>query len=332
MRTLLLTENDIKPLVNMGEVMDVIEAAFKEKAFKRVQMPEKSFLFYEKYDGDYRVMPSYLETFDTSAVKLVNSHSHNPIKYGLPTVMAIVILIDPKTGYPLAIMDGTYMTGLRTGAAGGIAAKYLSKKDVEIIGIIGAGRQARTQLMALMSLYKIDEVKVYDISKTNRDLFVKEASKHYPDIKKIVSVDTAKEAVKESDIVTTVTPSREPIVEDSWVKDDAHLNCIGADAPGKQELDPMILRRGKIVVDDIEQAIHGGEINVPFSKGLITESEIYGEIGEIVAGFKLGRVTSDRITIFCATGLAIQDAVTAKLVYDKAIKRRIGQEINFLSV
>ncbi|MCP8310042.1 MAG: alanine dehydrogenase [Candidatus Methylarchaceae archaeon HK01B] len=333
MGTLLLTEKDVEPLVSMKEVMDVVEDAFKEKAFGRVQMPAKSYIFYKKYNGDFRAMPSYLENFDTSAVKLVNVHPDNPVKHNLPSIMAIIILIDPKTGCPLAIMDGTHITSIRTGAAGGIAAKYLSKKDVGIIGMIGAGRQARTQLMALLTLYKkLDEVKVYDISKVNRGLFVKETSELYSDVTKIVPVETAKEAVEESDIIITVTPSREPIVKDGWAKEDAHFNCIGADAPGKQELDPMILKSAKIVVDDLEQAMHGGEINVPFSKGLITESEIHGEIGEIVAGLKLGRVSSDRITVFCATGLAIQDAVTTKLVYDRAIKRGIGQEIQFVSV
>jgi len=333
MGTLLLTEKDIKPLMNMKEVMDVIEVAFKEKAYGKVQMPAKSYLFYKKYNGDFRVMSSYLEIFDISAIKLVNVHPENPVKHNLPTIMAIIILIDPKTGYPLAMMDGTYITSIRTGAAGGIAAKYLSKKDVRIIGMIGAGRQARTQLMALLTLYKkLDKVKVYDISKANRDLFVNEASDLHNNVAEIVPVETAKEAVEESDIITTITPSREPIVKDGWAKEDAHFNCIGADAPGKQEIDPKILKKSKIVVDDIDQAIHGGEINVPFSKGLITKSEIYGEIGEIISGLKPGRVPSDRLTVFCATGLAIEDTVTAKLVYDRAIKKCIGQEIKLLSV
>ena len=330
METLILTEDDIKPLADINEAIEAIEIAFKEKALGRVQMPPKPYIFFKKYNGDLRVMPSYLERFDTSAVKIVNSHPDNPIKYHLPTVMGILIMIDPKTGFPLSIMDGTYITNIRTGAAGGMAAKYLAKKNVKIVGMIGAGIQARTQLMALSAIYKKFTLKIYDISKVNRDIFANDILESYSNLTDIIPVDSAKEAVEEADIITTTTPSREPIVKEGWAKEDVHFNCIGADAPGKQELDPMILKHAKILVDDMEQAIHGGEINVPFSKGQITKSNIYGEIGEVLIGKKEGRISSDGITIFCATGLAIQDVITAKLFFDKAIKKEVGRRIKFI--
>jgi alanine dehydrogenase len=131
------------------------------------------------------------------------------------------------------------------------------------------------------------------------------------------------------DIVVTATPSREPIVKRDWISSGMHINSIGADAPGKEELDPEILKISKIVVDDIEQAAHGGEINVPLSKGIISLKNVYAELGEIVAGFKFGRESIEEITVFCSTGLAIQDAVTAKLVYDKALEKNVGQWIEF---
>jgi alanine dehydrogenase len=260
-------------------------------------------------------MPSYLESLDISAVKIVNVHPNNKANYGLPTVMAIIALINPKNGFPIALMAGSWITAMRTGAAGGIAAKYLARKDSSIIALIGAGTQARTQLMALKA----------------KNEFIAEAKLMYSEkIEKIFSTNTAEEAVKGSDIIVTTTPSRNPIVMNDWIDKGMHINCIGADAPGKQELDPAILKRSKIVIDDWNQASHSGEINVPLAKGIISKKDIWAEIGEICAGLKQGRMDNEEITIFSSTGLAIQDAVTAELVYKKALKNHIGKFIELV--
>ena len=146
----------------------------------------------------------------------------------------------------------------------------------------------------------------------------------------MVSVESVKEAVEGADIVVTTTPSIKPLVSGEWVTPGMHFNCIGADAPGKEELDPVILTRAKIVIDDWEQAFHSGEINVPFAKGIITKQHVWGDIGEVVAGLKPGRTASDEITVFTSTGLAIQDAVTAELAYKKALAKKIGQFIEII--
>jgi len=307
--------------------MEKVELAFKEKGLKRVQMPAKIYVFYRKYDGDLRVMPSYLEELDVSAVKIVNSHPENRVKYGLPTVMAVVVLVNPKNGFPLAIMGGKTLTDMRTGAAGGIAAKYLARKNSKIVGMVGAGAQARTQLASLLEVYgKLEEVRVWGLYGTG-DEFAAEIKSKYSNINRTFSVKSVKEAVEGADIVVTATPSRQPLVMNDMVSPGMHFNCIGADAPGKEELDPMILKRAKVVVDDWEQASHGGEINVPLSKGIITKEDVWAEIGEIVAGLKPGREREDEITVFASTGLAIQDAIVAKLVYDKALKKGVGRFI-----
>ena len=308
--------------------MEAVESAFKEKGLKRVQMPAKIYLFYKKYNGDLRTMPSYLEELDTSAVKIVNVHPDNRKKYNLPTVMAVIVLINPENGAPIAIMGGTTVTDMRTGAAGGVAAKYLARKDSKIVGLVGAGAQARTQLMALLEVYKrLEEVRVWSRSKETKQKFVAETEPIYGHLCKITAVETIKEAVEGADIVVTTTPSRQPLIMNTMVSSGTHFNCIGADAPGKEELDPAILKRAKIVVDDWEQASHSGEINVPLSQGIITKENIWAEIGEIVAGLKPGREKPDEITVFTSTGLAIQDAVTAKIAYDKAIEKKIGRWI-----
>jgi alanine dehydrogenase len=331
-KTLLLDENEVKKLLSMKEVIEAVELAFKEKGLKRVQMPSKLYLFYTKYNGDLRVMPSYLESLDVSAVKIVNVHPNNKANYGLPTIMAIIALINPRSGFPIALMAGTWITAMRTGAAGGIAAKYLARKDSSIVALIGAGAQARTQLMALIEVYKkLKEVRVWSRSEKTKNEFIAEAKlKHSEKIEKIFSTNTAEEAVKGSDIIVTTTPSRNPIVMNDWIDKGMHINCIGADAPGKQELDPAILKRSKIVIDDWDQASHSGEINVPLAKGIISKKDIWAEIGEICAGLKQGRMDNEEITIFSSTGLAIQDAVTAELAYKKALEKHIGKFIELV--
>lgn len=330
METLFISGKEIRNLLTMKEVIDRVEEAFKLKGLGRVQMPAKLYLFYSRYGGDLRCMPSYIEDLEVSAVKVVNVHPGN-VEKGLRTVMAIIVLVDPRNGFPLAVMDGSHITDMRTGAAGGVAAKYLARKDSKIIGMIGAGRQARMQLAALTTIYsKLEEVKVYDISKDRANSFIEEMGKLYVEVVNLKAVGSAEEAVMDADIVVTATPSRQPIVKDEWVKPGVHFNCIGADAPGKEELDPAILKRAKIVVDDMEQASHSGEINVPLSKGILSEEDIYAEIGEVVAGLKPGRESESEITIFCSTGLAIQDAVTAKLAYEKAKEKGLGLYIGLV--
>ncbi|MGB9714441.1 MAG: alanine dehydrogenase [Candidatus Bathyarchaeales archaeon] len=326
METLVLTDEEVEKLLSMPEVMEAVEKAFKEKGLKRVQMPAKIYLFYKKYNGDLRAMPSYLEELDVSAVKIVNAHPDNRTKYGLPTVMAVIVLVDPKNGFPLAIMGGKTITDMRTGAAGGIAAKYLARKDSKVVAFVGAGAQARTQLMALLEVYgKLKEVRVWSRSEETRQTFVDEMEEAYGRLCKFASAENIKDAVEGADIVVTTTPSRKPLVMNSMVSPGTHFNCIGADAPGKEELDPAILKRSRIVVDDWEQAAHSGEINVPLSQGIITEKNVYAELGEVVASLKRPREKKDEITIFVSTGLAIQDAVTAKIAYDKAVKKGTGR-------
>lgn len=217
---------------------------------------------------------------------------------------------------------------MRTGAAGGIAAKYLAKKDPRTVSFIGAGVQARTQLLALLSVFSsLQEIRVWDISSIAKEAFVAEIKAKKGQLQ-VVSAKTAEAAVTESDIVVTTTPSTKPVVLNSWVSDGTHFNCIGADAPLKEELDPAILRRSKIIVDNWDQASHSGEINVPVSNGMISKESVWAELGEVVAGIKPGRSSLNEVTVFDSTGLAIQDAITAELVYRKAIDKKIGRFIS----
>jgi alanine dehydrogenase len=243
--------------------------------------------------------------------------------------MAVIILSDPRNGFPLCIMDGTAITNMRTGAAGGIAAKYLARKDSSIVGLVGCGAQAASQLDALKRLFRIRCVRVWGKQKLR-------AKKFLEDIKdapfEVAIKDNIRDCVKDADIVVTTTPTRRPIVKAGWIRPGAHINAIGADAQGKEELEPALLKVSKIIVDDRSQASHSGEINVPLAKGIISEKDIHGTLGEVVTGKKEGRTSSEEITIFDSTGLAIQDVAAADLVYKKALKKKIGRHIVLLSL
>ena len=320
----LLGRRKTEELLSPAEAMAAVERAFKLKAQGKANMPPKLYLEMPEFGGDFRAMPAYID--GTAGLKWVSGYPNN-YKYNLPTVMATIVLCDSNTGRPLAIMNGEYITNIRTGAAGGVAVKYLARVNSSIIGMIGAGMQARTQLLAINEvLSTIQEVKVFDKRMDVSQEFAKEMG-----IKlkmKIRPVKTIEDATN-ADIVVTTTPSRKPIIKKHHIKPGTHINAIGADARGKQELEPVLLKNAKVVVDDIEQASHGGEINVPLSEGKFRIQEIYGTIGEIAANLKKGRENNDEVTIFDSTGLAIQDIVCAKLVYEKA-KAKFTPVFDFL--
>ena len=318
-----LNRKEVESLLDMKGTLKVVEEAFRQHGLKKVQMPSKLYLYFKKHNGDLRTMPAYLEEPDITGVKIVNVHPDNP-KKGLPTVMALVILNSTETGAPVAIMDGTYLTDMRTGAAGGVAVKYLARKNAKTVGFVGTGNQARTQLLAINEIIDIQDIKATSTSEKQMNAFKDEM-----EIQTECEI-TVKKTIKEvcdCDILVTTTPSRAPIVMNDWIPEGIHINAIGADAPGKEELDPVILKRAKVVVDDIPQASHSGEVNVPISKGLLTEKDIFCELGEVITGRKKARTKDSDITVFDSTGLAIQDVATADMVYRKALGKKIGVKL-----
>ena len=318
-----LNRKEVESLLDMKGTLKVVEEAFRQHGLKKVQMPPKLYLYFKNHNGDLRTMPGYLEEQDITGVKIVNVHPDNP-KIGLPTVMALVILNSTETGAPLAIMDGTYLTDMRTGAAGGVAVKYLARKNAKTVGFVGTGNQARSQLMAINEIIDIHEIKATSSSEKQTLAFKDDMESK---IECEITPEKTIRQVCDCDILVTTTPSREPIVMNEWIFDGTHINAIGADAPGKEELDPLILKRAKIIVDDIEQASHSGEVNVPISKGSLSVKDIFGELGEMITGKKKARMKDSDITVFDSTGLAIQDIATADMVYRKALEANIGMKL-----
>jgi alanine dehydrogenase len=249
-------------------------------------------------------MPAYLPSLSIAGVKVVSVHPGNPAK-GLPTVMALTVILDIGTGQPVAIINATRLTDMRTGAAGAVACKYLSPKKEIVLGVVGTGRQAEAQVTAISRELRIRQIKIWGRNPAHVRKFA-DRFFEYP------CLAAPLEQVCDCDVLVTATPSVSPIIRSEWIHDGTHINAIGADAPGKEELDPALLKRAQVFVDDMTQAIHSGEINVPISQGLYRASDIAGTLGEVVIG-KKKRAGPDTLTIFDSTGLAIQDLAIAKI-------------------
>jgi alanine dehydrogenase len=318
MDTLLLTQQDVRRVADMDMAIGACEHAFAAHGRGETKMPPKVYLALEHHEGDFRAMPAYME--GAAGVKWVNSHPENPHRHNLPAVMGLYILSDPATALPLAIMDATLLTSLRTGAAAGVASKYLAKPSPATVGFIGCGVQARYLLDAHRAVYGDGfRVLAADVSRDAAERFADGAGG------RAVSMEEAAAA----DVLCTTTPSRTPLVQRAWVRDGAHINAMGADAPGKQELDPRILRDGRLFVDDVPQASESGEVNVPLHRGEISADDIAGSLGEVVAGRLTGRRSPDEITVFDSTGMALQDVAMARRIYEAARDQGVGTTTRF---
>ncbi len=325
--TLILTAAEISQVLDMNLALDAAQQAFQAYGQGRVNMPPKAYLTLPK--GDFRAMYGeiFLNDIHLCGLKWVNVHPQNPSRR-LPTVMAKILLNDPDTGLEWADLDGTLITNYRTGAAGGLAARCLSRENSTRLGLIGAGQQARTQVAAILKVRPIKEVVIFNRNISRAQSLAHEVAANFEVKTRVVA--TAAEAVQDMDILVTTTPSRYPLVEQQWLSTGVHINAIGADAAGKQELDPAILQQAKIVVDDWAQASHSGEINVPLAQGKISSRHIHASLGEVVAGKKPGREHPNEITVFDSTGLIIQDLALAFAVYQLALAQGLGEIKEFL--
>jgi alanine dehydrogenase len=287
--------------LDLSRVNAAVEAAFAAFARGETEMPPKVYVTLP--GGDFRTMPAYIPALGLAGVKIVNVHPDNPAR-GLETVMALIVLLDPSTGMPYAILNATGLTDLRTGAAGAVAARHLCRRQNGIeIGLVGAGRQAETQLEATAAWLGIDRVRVWSRRAATAEAFARKFSRFDIRVESL-------ERTADCDLLVTTTPSRTPLVMDTWVRDGTHINAIGADAPGKQELDPAILLRASVFVDDPRQAVHSGEVNVPIAAGLYSTDRIAGTLGDVVLG-RTRRRSDDEVTVFDSTGLAVQDLAIA---------------------
>lgn len=324
---LFLSRGDVEAALTMEETMDAVEKAFGEFGVGTVTMPLRSVMRLEKNKGSVLVMPAHLESMGAIGVKVVSVYAENPAKHNLPTIQGVVLLIDAKNGGILAIMDGAFLTAMRTGAVSGVATKYLARKDSEEIGVIGTGVQGRKQLVAVTKVREIKKVKAFDIAQHRSELFCSQLSDELGI--KVVRVDSAEDAVRGSDIVITASTSKTPILNGDWLDSGTHVNAVGSHTPDSRELDFNTIKRAKVVVDSREAALkEAGDLMIPISEGLITADHILADLGQVVTGKKSIRTSESDITLFKSQGLAIQDISTASRIYDLARKKEIGKEVN----
>jgi ornithine cyclodeaminase/alanine dehydrogenase len=301
--------------------MDSVEQAFRELSEGTAVLPLRTAI--APPEGLALYMPAYLKQSGALACKVVSVYKNNPSKYNLPTTIGKVLLQDPDTGDVICIMDGGYLTAVRTGAASGVATKYLARKESgQIAAIFGAGVQAKMQLWAVAEARKLSSAMVYDLSAEAMNKFIAEMG---PKLGLEITAASSVNEMMSADIIIAATSSSTPVFDGSMVREGAHINGIGSHTPGQRELDTAIVRRSKFVGDSREACFkEAGDIIIPVKSGEIPEDHFYAELGELITGKKPGRVNEKEITIFKSNGLAIQDAATAQLVYRLAVKAGIG--------
>lgn len=316
----------------MRAAVAIIRQAFTELSTGQTVAPLRTVVEQAAHDGATLLMPGYLRGSEALAVKVVSVHHRNRER-GLPLIHALVIVIDPATGQPLAMMEGGYLTALRTGAASGVATELLARKDAEIAAVIGAGRQARTQILALAAVRPLRRVLIFDQAAEQAQTLIAELQPQLSAAIELRAATSAAEAVRQAHVICTVTTSRTPVFDGADVPPGAHINAIGAYTPEMQEVDCTTLQRAaKIVIDSREGALaEAGDLLIALERGAIQLSDLYGELGEIAAGLKPGRESDDEITYFKSVGHAAQDAAIAHAIYQQALQRNLGTEFDLLA-
>lgn len=330
---LYLTQEDVIACggLDMASVMQTVEEIFRLHGLGDYRQPNKVSLRWsdeettEETKGRMMAMPAYVGgSFGVAGIKWIPSVPSNPKKRGLPRASAVIILNDPETGLPLAIMDGTVISAMRTGAVSGVGAKYLARSDSQVLAMIGAGVQARTQLFALsLALPRLALMRVFDPDREKAKAFAEEAAQKYRLEVKIC--DTAEEAIRDCDVLSTPTMATEPYVQPEWLKP----GCFYADISSHDAKVEVYLRADKLVVDDWGEVKHYDTLVLAraYRQGVLSDSHVYAQLGEIVAGFKPGRENAEEVIVFHPVGLGIVDIGVAYRIYQEAMARGVGQRL-----
>ena len=325
MDTLLLSRSEVADLLSIDEYIAAIERVFKLYGEGKTQPP--GILGVHAHDGGFHIKAGFLE-LDGSffAAKINANFPQNVSRFGLPLIQGMIFLADAQNGYPLAIMDSMEITIQRTGAATAVAAKYLARPDSKSILICGCGNQGRASIQALSKIFSLQHVYAYDIDEGQAQRLANELSAELR-----IAVETThdlREAMNRCDICVTCTPSTRLFLKQEYAQPGTFIAAVGADSETKQELEPVLLARNKTVVDIVEQCASIGELHHAIASDLMTKQQVHAELGEVIAGIKPGRTSSDEIIIFDSTGMALQDVIAAATVYKKAVDKGIGRTVN----
>lgn len=326
----LLNRSDIQHSLSMREAVEIVKQAFIELSIGKANSPLRTAIPQVKHDGLTLFMPAYLSEADALAVKIASIHNRNA-EHGLPRIHALVVVIDPQTGQPVATMEGGYLTAVRTGAASGVATDLLARADAEVAAIIGAGKQARQQALAVAAVRSIKRFWIYARRIESVEAMIGELQPQLA--AEFLVADSPAQAVREADVICAATNSRTPVFDGNDLKPGAHINAIGSYTHEMQEVDFVTLRRAsKIVVDQRQGALaEAGDLIIAIERGEIRVEDIYAELGEIAAGLKPGRQHQEEITYFKSVGNAAQDAAVAQAIYQIALKNGLGQMFDLTS-
>ncbi len=325
---LLISEQDIRKAVTMKEMIEAVKSAFIMMTRGECDVPLRTVIAHEDGESSFLFMPAYAPGMNAASLKVVNIFPHNGDK-GLATAPGQILLIDGDTGYVSALIDGTCVTRLRTGASTGAAFDVLAKKECRKGALIGTGGQAMAQLEAMASVRQLREISIYDLNKDRCRAFA-EAVRHNPAFQDILitAADNSDQCVRDADLIITVTVSADPVFDGRLIKAGATISAVGTYEPHKHELDPVAVTRASKIICDWREAVlaESGDLLIPLSEGLITPNDIRGSLGDVLTGALPARENDDEIIIYETVGIAMQDLAAAQLIYRKAVEGGIGTE------
>lgn len=323
---LILNRSHMEKIFSMENAIEAAKYGFRLCSQNKTVVPLRTHIGIPKHQGENLFMPSYIEDINSSGIKVVTIFPKN-VDMGKSSINATMILLDGETGEVCCILDGTYLTQLRTGALSGAATDLLARKNARIAAVIGAGGQAQTQIEALLTVRNLECIRIFDIStdraKALRDRIIRDLG---GDQLEILATESIEETIYDADIITAVTTSKNPVFKGELVKKGAHINAVGAYRPDMQEIDEDLIKKAdKILVDSKEAVLaEAGDFIIPINKGSITREIIDGEIGELLLSKVAGREKEEEITLFKTVGMAAQDLVIAERIYKKALEAGIG--------
>lgn len=318
----ILDESAVGEVLSMSAGLRLVEDAFRQHALGEVTMAPRTALDLDGEAGSFRVMTAALPEMGSFGLKTLTGI---PGRRRSDEIYFAMLLFDGDTGGLRCILPAGGITPIRTGAAGGVAAKHLSREDSSELGVFGSGVQARAQVSAIREVRPIDRAKIFDVDPDSAAAFTRELESEGLEAQ---AVPDSREAVRDVDIVVTATTAREPLFPGEWIEEGTHINAIGANSPVKKELDPEAFRRAKVVVDYREQVLlEAGDVIDAIEAGAVDEDGSLTELGDVVAGRSPGRETPEQITLFKSVGVAFQDIAVAAWIHDEARRRDLGVQV-----
>jgi alanine dehydrogenase len=326
---LILDKEEVNKALPMSEMISLTKGAFAALSSGEASVPQRIHLPIPAHEGISLFMPAYLQhpSFESLVVKTASVFPHNPQR-NLPLIHAVVLVLEAETGCPVALLEGSSLTAIRTGAASGAATDLLARSNSQVAAIFGAGVQSRTQLEAVCSVRRFEKILIYDPNPDQSSRFATEMAGRGPVPLDIQPVNTPQEAVSRADVICCATTSNTPVFEDRHLKPGVHINGVGSYTPEMQEIPPRTIQRSYLVVDSRTAAMQeAGDLIQPIQAELFSADHIQAEIGEIAAGRKQGRGDEHQITVFKSVGVAVQDAAAAYLALVNARKLGLGKEV-----